>query len=796
VSHPALSPQNMTQTALVLSPRILYAALFAVVLLAAAFFVSDPILTRIFLSVGLTLGFLAGMVRFLALRHRLSGKKLKSALSAFVEHDSSPSFLTDLDGEIGFLNQAALERFEDQKGQTLSHALRDMFANPAAIFARLQSRASSFGAAREDIVTRRGHIRLAVHQVGANEFLWRLEDMGMRNANGRGAESLSLPMLTASKTGTILFMNEAMRKLLGARVKTLDRVFNELPLRNGQENEIAAADGPIRSLVAELTGAGGRREIYLLPGSTVPAVDGGGWHFFDELPVPLLRITGDGRVVQANRRARSLLEFSNDKDGEVYLSDLVEGPGRPIGDWLREAVEGRSLHRAEVLKARKPDADVFLQFTLSRVVEDDIPMLVAVLNDATELKTLEAQFVQSQKMQAIGQLAGGVAHDFNNLLTAISGHCDLLLLRHDQADMDYADLVQINQNANRAASLVGQLLAFSRKQNLRPEVLDLRDTLSDLTHLLNRLVGEKTTLTLSHDPALQPILADKRQLEQVLMNLVVNARDAMPEGGEIKIETSDITLTETLKRDRAAVPAGEYVVVKVSDEGVGIPADKQAKIFEPFYTTKRTGEGTGLGLSTAYGIVKQTGGFIFVDSAPGNGTCFTLYFPAYAAEGVFSHGSYAAAKPANLESAQHGKTDLGEPQPDLQEEQDSIPEKDDGVVLLVEDEAPVRAFASRALRMRGYTVLEAENAEEALETLKDTELAIDVFVTDVIMPGMDGPSWVKKALEDRPDVKVVFVSGYAEDDFSDNQARIPNSVFLPKPFSLTDLTKTVRQQLH
>ncbi len=220
-----------------------------------------------------------------------------------------------------------------------------------------------------------------------------------------------------------------------------------------------------------------------------------------------------------------------------------------------------------------------------------------------------------------------MAHDFNNLLTAISGHCDLLLLRHDQGDADYSDLTQINQNANRAAALVGQLLAFSRKQNLRPEVLDMRDTPADLTHLLNRLVGEKATLTLSHDPVLEPIRADKRHLEQVLMNLVVNARDAMPSGGEIRILTECVTLEEPLTRDQVTLPLGQYVTIKVSDDGVGIPQDKLQKVFEPFFTTKRVGEGTGLGLSTAYDIIKQTGGYIFVDSTEGSGTCFTLYFP-------------------------------------------------------------------------------------------------------------------------------------------------------------------------
>jgi len=289
--------------------------------------------------------------------------------------------------------------------------------------------------------------------------------------------------------------------------------------------------------------------------------------------------------------------------------------------------------------------------------------------------------------------------------------------------------------------------------------------------LLNRLVGEKVTLTLSHDPVLKPIRADKRQLEQVLMNLVVNARDAMPSGGGIRIETEVTTLAVPLERDRATVPIGEYVTVKVSDQGLGIEPDKLQKVFEPFYTTKRTGEGTGLGLSTAYGIVKQSGGYIFVDSVPGSGTVFTLFLPV--------HDQVEPAVPV-----------VQKPVPP------AVPKHGEGVVLLVEDEAPVRAFASRALRLRGYTVLEAESAEDALHTLKDPGLTVDVFVTDVVMPGMDGPSWVRQALKDRPDVRVVFVSGYAEGAFGDAQPAVPNSVFLPKPFSLNQLTETVHQQLH
>lgn len=769
MSQTALSPHPMTKTAIEHVSRMGYVAVLAGFLVVAAFYVPYPMLGIVLIAGASSLFALIVLVHFLTERHSKAQNSLYSTLEGFVENDASPSFLTDIDGAVTYRNNAAKERFRDAKSETLVAAFTGLFANPSAILFRLQNRAEIVGSARDDIVARRGHVRLAVHKVGTDGFLWRLEDIAERSTNGRSAEHASLPMLTVSKSGTVLFMNEALRRVLGGRVKTLDRIFNELPVRSGAINTIAGASGPLQSLVVELLGADGRRELYLLPGSSVPAQTPSDWGFFDELPVPLLKIGREGEVILSNRLSRDLLQ--DEMAGSPQLSELIEGLGRSVGDWLMDALEGRSLGHPEVLKARKPEQDVYLQITIGRILEGDGPALVAVLNDATELKTLEAQFVQSQKMQAIGQLAGGVAHDFNNLLTAISGHCDLLLLRHDEGDPDYGDLVQIHQNANRAASLVGQLLAFSRKQTLKPEILDIQETLSDLAHLLNRLVSEKIALSLTYDPALKPIRADKRQLEQVMMNLVVNARDAMPDGGEIRIETENVTLKAPLSRDRAKIPPGQYVQVRVIDEGAGIAPEKLGKIFEPFFTTKRTGEGTGLGLSTAYGIVKQTGGFIFADSAIGSGSVFSLYFPAH-------------DKPVPAVTTPEKK------------QISATPKMGEGVVLLVEDEAPVRAFASRALRLRGYTVLEAENAEAALKTLEDGELDVDLFLTDVIMPGMDGPSWVKQALQERPNVKVVFVSGYAEDAFSEGSDAIPNSVFLPKPFSLNDLANTVHEQLN
>jgi two-component system cell cycle sensor histidine kinase/response regulator CckA len=694
------------------------------------------------------------------------GTRLKQ-LIGLIGNDAAPCYLTDRHGQILYQNDSAQTRFKADAGMALVSALTQHFASPSSVLYRLQNRASHSGFGREDVVTRRGHTRLAVHQIGEDRFLWRLEEFQDRSAVGRGAESLSLPMLTANKAGVVLFTNEAMRRLLGGRPKRLDRIFTTPVLHSGEEVEVSSAEGPVRAVLAEVEGPGERREIYLLPVSqnAVPATNVAD---FDNVPVPLAKFSPDGALLVANLAARTLLKLGPSQ-GEMFHG-LFEGLGRPVADWLDDIASERAPSRSEVLRARMLDGEVFLQVTLRRIVEQGRPGILAVLQDATALKTLEAQFVQSQKMQAIGQLAGGVAHDFNNLLTAISGHCDLLLLRHEREHPDYSDLVQIHQNANRAAALVGQLLAFSRKQTLKPERLDLQDVLSDLAHLLNRLVGERVRLRLSHGPGIGAIRADRRQLEQVLMNLVVNARDAMPAGGTIGIDSEAVSLREPLTRDRATVPSGDYALIRVSDSGMGIPPDRLQKIFEPFFTTKKVGEGTGLGLSTAYGIVKQSGGFIFVDSTEGVGSVFQLYFPIHDGAGEAD----VPAAPARKIVVKQGE----------------------GVVLLVEDEAPVRAFASRALRLRGYTVLEAENAEEALKALEDPNLTVDVFVTDVVMPGMDGPSWVRQALVDRPNVKVIFVSGYAEDALSENQARIPNSVFLPKPFSLNDLAATVQGQLH
>ncbi|GGG75759.1 hybrid sensor histidine kinase/response regulator [Salipiger pallidus] len=700
---------------------------------------------------------------------RQSARLEMTVLSQLANDAIMPMLVTDPQLRVVFANTALVDRFGEAVGVPVTTVLGRGLSSVDELVLRLMEQSEGTGSAHEDLAGHSGRFRLSTRRLGGGRHVWRLETIGAASLPEPLQEHNERPTLTVGRSGAVLFMNAAARGIFGRRVKRLEEALTDPPLRPGAEHSFNTPGG-VRKFVASVNDAGvGRQEVVLKPveddeDGTADARSG-----FDDLPVPLLRLSPDGTILRANGVACQMLDVTS-ADGR-NVAEFMEGLGRAISGWLAEAVAGRGLHRSEFLRLSRQDREVYVQVTLNRVRTGDSAELVAVLNDATELKTLEAQFVQSQKMQAIGQLAGGVAHDFNNLLTAISGHCDLLLLRHDHGDPDYADLVQINQNANRAAGLVGQLLAFSRKQTLRPEVLDLRDTLSDLTHLLNRLVGEKVQLELSHDPVLPAIRGDRRQLEQVMMNLVVNARDAMQDGGRIQIETERRVLTEPLKRDRAVVEAGEYVTVKVTDCGMGIPKDKLQKVFEPFYTSKRTGEGTGLGLSTVYGIVKQTGGFIFVDSEVGQGSTFTLLFPAFEVP--------ANVAPVSKQAAAR-----------------IMPKNGTGVVLLVEDEAPVRAFAARALRMRGYSVLEAGTGEEALDKLEDRDVKVDIFVTDVIMPGMDGPTWVREALKERAGTRVVFVSGYAEDIFVEGAEKVPNSVFLPKPFSLSELTETVHQQLN
>jgi two-component system cell cycle sensor histidine kinase/response regulator CckA len=381
-------------------------------------------------------------------------------------------------------------------------------------------------------------------------------------------------------------------------------------------------------------------------------------------------------------------------------------------------------------------------------------------------------------MDMVGQLAGGIAHDFNNVLSAIMMANDFLLNAHKPTDPSFQDIMQIKQNATRAATLVRQLLAFSRRQTLRPQVLDLGDALSDLTMLLRRLIGEKVKLDLVHGRDLWPVKVDVSQFEQVIVNLAVNARDAMPDGGKLTVRTANVGAEEAGHLAYKGMPAADYVRIDISDTGTGIPADIVDKIFEPFFSTKEVGKGTGLGLSTVYGIVKQTGGFIYVDSEADQGTSFHIFLPRHHAE---LEAVPAAASVAAKEAAAEAK-----PRADLTGQ---------GTILLVEDEEGLRSLNARGLRSRGYSVIEASNGIEALEALEEKNGAVDLVVSDVVMPEMDGPTLLKAMREKNPDLKIIFVSGYAEDAFEKSMPENQQFAFLPKPFALVALVAKVKETM-
>jgi two-component system cell cycle sensor histidine kinase/response regulator CckA len=493
-------------------------------------------------------------------------------------------------------------------------------------------------------------------------------------------------------------------------------------------------------------------------------------HFFDFAPIGIVVLDDAQRAQEANAAFRAMLGAAGDCIGRRFVELVKEPDRREVGERLASAKgDGGPLEvRLNVVPER------VAQLYISRLQTDSAGVSGRLLHliDTTEQKNLEVQFAQSQKMQAVGQLAGGIAHDFNNLLTAMIGFCDLLLLRHQAGDQSFADIMQIKQNANRAANLVRQLLAFSRQQTMRPKVLIITDVLAELSNLLRRLIGETIELKILHGRDLGLVKVDQGQFEQVIINLAVNARDAMPDGGTLTIRTGNVTAEESTRLGHELLPAGDYVLIEVIDTGKGIAAEDLGKIFEPFFTTKEVGAGTGLGLSTVYGIVKQTGGFVFPISQLGHGATFKIYLPRH--------------RPASSEEV------VGA---DTAERRDGADLTGKGTVLLVEDEDAVRIFAARALRNKGYMVIEASSGEGALAKVAEHRGTIDVLISDVVMPNMDGPTLAKHVRDSRSEIKIIFISGYAEDAFRRNLDREVEINFLPKPFSLKQLAGKVKEVL-
>ena len=523
----------------------------------------------------------------------------------------------------------------------------------------------------------------------------------------------------------------------------------ELPLQVAPE---ATADAYLFLLVEEQAPSGP-----LALSDSVPALLG-------SLPLGLALADRDGRLNFMNTAFAETAGAPVDAP-LLYPTELVVDDDKAmVSDAVRRAAGGyRKPRDLRIRLKNRPEEQTIL--TIARAPGLGAAEVVLSLKDNREQMKLERQIAQATKMQAVGQLAGGVAHDFNNILTAVIGYCDLMLLRHSPGDSDFDDINQIRQNANRAANLVRQLLAFSRQQTLRPQIIQVSDVVGELSHLMKRLLGETVTLSVKHGRNIGLVRVDPGQLEQVIVNLAVNARDAMPEGGELVISTYAVPASEVKSLGYEMMPAAPYVAISVKDNGTGIAPDIIGKIFEPFFTTKEFGKGTGLGLSTVYGIVKQTGGFIFADSPPGQGTTFTIYLPVHA----------DAPEPAVEVPAETPAADLW----------------GKGTVLLVEDEGTVRAVAERALTRKGYQVLTAAHGEEALEILSKREQGVDLLISDVVMPTMDGPTLVRAARERFPNLRILFMSGYAEEQLR-KSIDVRGAGFLPKPFSVQELGEAVR----
>jgi two-component system cell cycle sensor histidine kinase/response regulator CckA len=503
--------------------------------------------------------------------------------------------------------------------------------------------------------------------------------------------------------------------------------------------------------------------------------------FFHNTPMAIATVDRAGRIARTNA------PFAQLHHG-IVKGEAEPAEGRSILAVVSEA--DRPLLEAMIARAADGQGDIgpvdatiagdgkrSARLYVCAVEDDDRDGEAAIIYaiETTEQHALQDQISRAEKLKSVGQLAGGLAHDFNNLLGSIIMATDFLLNAHRATDPSFQDIMQIKQSANRAASLVRQLLAFSRRQTLRPELLDLREVLDDLTIMLRRMIGENVTLEIRQFRDLWPVKADLSQFEQVIVNLAVNARDAMPNGGKLEVRTSNVSAAECARYPYKEMPAADYVLVEVKDTGVGVPPELIEKIFEPFFSTKEVGKGTGLGLSTVYGIVKQTGGFIYLESEVGKGTTFRIFLPRPAAAEV--EAIAAPLAPA---------AEPGGPAADL---------TGHGTILLVEDEEGLRALNARGLTSRGYTVVEASNGVEAIREIEEREGAVDLVVSDVVMPEMDGPTLLKELRSRNPNLKMILVSGYAEDAFEKHLPEGGQFAFLAKPFTLKQLVAAVKEAM-
>jgi PAS domain S-box-containing protein len=493
---------------------------------------------------------------------------------------------------------------------------------------------------------------------------------------------------------------------------------------------------------------------------------------FDAAPVGIVHVGLDGQWLRVNQRLCDLLGYSREELQSSTAQQLMQCEDvAGEAESFRQMAEGTlDRHVVDEKRYRRRDGSVMwarVNMSVHRDAHDQSPHFISVIEDITERRTLEAQVRQASKMDAIGRLASGVAHDFNNLLTVILGFAELMATDSVIASRHEKDLGEIIKAARRATGLTKQLLAFSRQQALNGVPLDVNGLITEMTGMLGRLIGEDIEVTLALAPGLSLALADRGQLEQVVMNLVVNARDAMSGGGSVTIKTADVELENSPLHEEAIVE-GHYVMLAITDTGGGMTKETQRHLFEPFFTTKETGHGTGLGLSTTYGIVKQSKGYIWVYSEPGLGTTFKVYWPRSSRDVPVPVPSSAVTAPLAATSE---------------------------TVLLVEDEASVRELSKRILGQAGYRVLEAANGDDAERIFADHAGSIDLVLTDVIMPGCSGPELLSRLQLQAPALRVLYMSGYTDQSVVRKAGLDRGLPFVQKPFTAAELVRQVRQTL-
>jgi len=709
-----------------------------------------------------------------------------SLLGSALGLSREPAALTTSEGSLLIVNSAYRERFGGTR-PPLELGTDDQ-AHDGLQLARTMAWRDGAGCVA-GISTEVGIFPVEAERVGSHGdlLLWRFPDQAtpdpltsaakrMGGVVGERLASAGVMSAVVDAKGKLLAGNDPfMRRAFGpdeprgsVRFNGLVELGDDKLMRFVAEGELAE---PMRAihLPADVDGGSGAGTFLLFEAAaaTSAANSSNLQALLDVLPIGLALVDRDGRFLTMNEAFRRAAGISAGVS-PIYPGDLVVKEDKaPVADAVRRNARGPAMSGDLAVRLSLPAGEpVALTIAGLRGLGDAAVLLL--LKDNSEEAKLKRQVAQATKMQVVGQLAGGIAHDFNNILTAIIGHCDLMLMRHTPGDSDYDDIQQIKSNSNRAAGLTRQLLAFSRQQTLRPQVLQLPDVVSEVSHLLKRLLSETVELVVKHGRNLGPVRADPGQLEQVIINLAVNARDAMQTkgGGTLTIQTYSVKADQVAELGSDILPIDDYSALSVTDTGTGIPSNVLGKIFEPFFTTKEVGKGTGLGLSTVYGIVKQSGGFIFADSKVGEGTRFVIYLPVHREEA-------GTAKPRKVDKAKANEL------------------WGSGTVLLVEDEPMVRSVAERALTRHGYTVITAENGEEALDVLALGE-PIELLISDVVMPGMDGPTMVREARKSRPELKILFMSGYAEEQLR-KSIDIENVNFLPKPFSVTELAEAARR---